>query len=353
MSTFTKIRYTPSTNRLKSKYRNPKVVAVKVVKRKKRTGLSTKEKKQVKKIISNRKEIKYTPSWYAYDDYAAYGNFIQPRIYGQAVLPGIFDANNNAVTCVGLQTGNYLNTASLEVNGTIANTFKPLGGFSMQRGDSSQTIDGDFAYMKSGCIKLQISAIINELGSQDTDPVATPLQFRVIQVRAKRDAAGTTPSVLNSLFLDLTNEKEGLNMSGSVKEVMKDFIVNRNVFTKVKDVSFKLTQPVKPSTQIGTASAAADLLSNVSCAQTPAYPNQKEMTLWLNKPSKKLRFKNIDDGAINAFEPINHDFVDYVVILCSRNTFYNSYQGIASNPSQSTQKCWTVSVTGQTKFKDC
>jgi hypothetical protein len=322
-------------------------------KRAKKTGLNAAEKKQVKKIISNRKEIKYCPVWYAYDDYAAYANYLQPRIYASSVLPNIFDPNNNALTCVGLQTGEYLNTASNEVNSAIPGTMYPLGGFGMARGDNSVTIDGDYAYMQSGCIKLEISAIINELGSQDTDPVSTPLQFRVIQVRAKRDAAGTTPSILNSLLLDLTNSREGLNMKGSTKEIMKDFIVNHNVFSKVKDISFKLTQPVKPSTQIGTASSAADLLSNVSCAQTPAYPNSKDLTLWLNKPTKKLRFKSTDDGAINAFEPVNHDFVDYVIILCSRNTFYNSYQGIASNPSQSTQKSWTVAVTGQTKFKDC
>lgn len=319
-----------------------------------KAGLSKTEKKQVKNIISDRKEIKYCPNWFAYDDYAVYANYLQPRIYAQSVLPGIYNNSNNALTCVGLQTGNYLNSASAEVNAALAGTFYPLGGFGMERGDSSQTIDGDFAYMQSGCIKLQINTLINELGSQDTDPVSTPLSFRILQVRAKAGhPTGTTPSILNSLLLDLTNEKQGLSMSGSVKEIMKDFPVNNNQFTKVKDIRFKLTQPVKPSTQIGTASAAADLLSNVSCAMTPAHPTQKEITLWLNKPKKKLRFRASDDTTQNYFEPVNHDFVDYVIILCSRDTFYNSYQGIASNPSQSTQKTWTVAVSGQTKFKDC
>jgi len=347
-----KIPNKPKTGpRLKFKYRKG---GKKAINRTKSSGLNKLEKTQVKKIISDRKETKYCPAWFKYDDYAAYGNYVQPRITGATTLSGIFDSADRAVTMVGLQTGQYLNTASQQVNAAYTvNPMYPLGGWGMERGDSSQTIDGDYAYLQSSCIKLQISAEIDEAGGEGSNAVSTPLQFRVLQLRSKKDAAGTTPSLMNDMFLDLVNEKEGLNMSGSVKEIMKDYKVNTNRFIKVKDFSFKLTQPVKPSTQIATASNVNALLSNLACAQTPAHPNQKDITLWLNKPSKKLRFRSTDDGASNYFEPVNYDYIDYVIILCSRNTFNDSYTTGGGTASQSTLNAWTVAVTGQTKFRDC
>lgn len=323
--------------------------------RRARQSLSKGQTKQVKKIISTRKESKYCPNWYAYDDYIAYAGYIQPRILASNVLTGIFDNANGACTCVGLQTGKYLNSASQAINAVYPGMMLPLGGFGMQRGDDSTSIDGDYAYLQSSHIKLQIACKVEEDGSEATNDVATPLDFRLIQVRVKKDAAGTTPNPLNELFVDLTNVKEGLSMSGSVKEIMRDFPINSNRFTKVKDIRFTLCQPVKPTTQT-TISASSALLSNVSCAPLPSYPNQKELTLWLNKPKKKLRFATLDDGTTNYFEPLNYDFVDYVFVIASRKTFYNSYMTgtqPGSMPSQNTSRCWTIAATGQTKYKDC
>lgn len=306
----------------------------------KKRGLNKIEKSQVKKIIANKKEFKFCPSWFNYDDYGAYAGFIQRRIVGTALAPNIYDVSNAPVTLVGLQTGNYLNTASTAVNTMAApygTAMYPLGGLGMLRGDSNTTIDGDFAYMQSSRVMLEISVDPAEANADIVNDTVTPLEFRLIQVRAKRDQAGVTPSLTNELFVDLTNDKEGLNMAGSVKEIMNDFPVNSARFTKVKDFRFKLTQPVQP----GYAG-----VTNSNSSPLPPYPNRKQLTLWCHKPSKKIRFSKTDDGAFNYYEPVNYDFVEYIIILCSRCT-YND------RDMSNTQESWTVAVQGQTKYRDC
>lgn len=320
----------------------------------KKTGLNKVEKKQVKKIISSRKESKYCPNWFAYDDYAQYGNFIQPRIVASSVLTGIYDQNNNACSCVGLQMGNYLNTASSQVNTLFPSTMYPLGGLGYERGDSSTTIDGDMAYLQSSQVRVQISALIQEAGQSQSDNVSTPLEFRVLHIKAKRDPAGTTPSLVGQLFLDLTNDAEGLGMSGSVKEIMSDYRPNTLRWKVKKDFKFCLQQPIKPSAQLITAGSnpPSEIISSASCAVMPSYPNQKELTFWLDKPKKKIRFARTDNGQNSYYEPLNTDLVETIIIICNRKTFYDSYSSSSSISSQATAKCWTISATGCTKVRD-
>ena len=317
-----------------------------------KAGLNKVEKKEVKAIIKSRKEDKYCPNWYQYDDFAAYGNFIQPAIQGQAICPGIYDSVNSAVTVVGFQLGHYLTSAAADVNTLLgAGTMSPLGGIGMERGDTSLSIDGDFATMRSCLLQLQINANVLTQGSADYDPVVSPMEFRLIQVRPKSNTpSGTTPSLVSSLFLDNTNVAEGLGGSGSVKEIIHDWRLNRNQFDVVKDFKFTLTNPIGPKLLYGTNQyGIAQALNNLG---SESLKNTKSINLWMNNPKKKIRFSTSDTG-LTYFEPTNYQFQEYVIILCSR-------RGVAQDapaqsipvPLPSTSRYWTVRSNGMTKYKE-
>lgn len=307
--------------------------------------LSTTQKKQVKKIIANRKEDKYCPAWFQYDDFSNYGNFIQPPLESGGVLPGVYNAGSLACSCVGMQLGNYLTTASTQVNTLLgAGTISPLGGIGMERGDTSTTIDGDYAYMQSCKLQLRITA--NTLGTGWKEAQCLPLEFRVIQVRPKSNTpSGTTPSLVSSLFVDNTNAAEGLGSSGSVTEVMQNWRINRNQFDVVKDFKFQLSnvqQPSIPATAAGNNSVAQTL------PMAPAFPNTKDIELWMNNPKKKLRFAPNDNGSTSYFETTNYQFNEYVIIIAARKYLNQSAPVLVPQSA----KFWQVRVNGMTKYRD-
>lgn len=333
----TRKNYSRSTRKNTTRKNRPKTPSAS------KKGLNKVEKKEVKKIISSRKESKYCPYWFQYDDFENYGNFIQPAITSTGTLPGIYNAGTNACSVVGLQMGNYLTTASTNLNSLIgAGTIKPLGGIGMSRGDTAQTIDGDYAYMQSSKLQLRITA--NTLGEGYVDAQCLPLEFRVIQVRPKANTpSGTTPSLVSSLFVDNTNAPEGLGASGSVTEVMCNWRLNRNQFDVVKDFKFQLSNVQQPSVLVGAGGpAVAETMPMIN-----AYPNTKDIELWMNNPKKKLRFATSDTGA-SYFEPTNYQFQEYVIILCARK-YIN--QGAPVFKPLSTGY-WQVRVNGMTKYKD-
>ncbi len=310
---------------------------------KKRQGLNTVERKQVKKIIANRKEDKYCPNWYQYDDFETTGGYIQPPLESGGVLPGIYNAGNLVCSCVGMQMGNYLTSSAVQVNTLLgAGTISPLGGIGMERGDTSTTIDGDYAYMQSSKLQLRITA--NTLGTGWKEAQCLPLEFRVIQVRPKSNTpSGTTPSLISSLFVDNTNAAEGLGASGTVTEVMKNWRLNRNQFDVVKDFSFQLSNPQQPSIQAAGNNSVAQ---TIPMAQ--AFPNTKDIELWMNNPKKKLRFAPSDNGSTSYFETTNYNFNEYVIILCARKYLNQSAPVLIPQSA----KFWQVRVNGMTKYRD-
>jgi len=316
------------------------------VRRKKATkakGLTTIEKKQVKSIVASRKELKYTSYWYNHDNY-------DPNLYtplqlapltSGVVLPNVYDALNGTVSIIGLQTGAYLNSASAQLDAALTAAgqgpiMTALGGYGMPTGDTSTTIDGNYAYFHSGRINLQINSIVASGNGGTVNDSVSPLCFRVIHVKAKADAAGTTPSLSGDLFRDMINNNAGLMSDMTLRQLMNDYGFNRDRFQVCKDVKFKLQEPVQP----GYAGYSANQpIRNLS------YPSQKNLTLWLDKPKKKLRFNSSDNGLTNQFEPLNYDFVNYIFVLCCREQTTNGEYS-------STAKRWTLTTQGQTKFRD-
>lgn len=332
-----KFVFNPKSKPFNPKWGTPKK-AKKPVKSKSKRGLNKVERKQVKSIVASRKEFKYCPNWYAYDDYAATGGYIQSTIQPDSYLDGVYDANSDrAVSGVGFQTGNYLNTASTAVNTVLPGTFMyPLGGYSMLRGDGNIEIDGDYAYNQSAFISLQINAIPASGNANVVEDTTFPLEFRFIQVKAKKVATGTTPSLNASLFLDMVNDGEGLQMSGSVKEAMVDYPINHNQFQKLHDFKFQLAQPVEPSYN-GQVSNQPQLQNTL--------PSQKNLKIWLPKTKKKIRFSDTNVISVNNHEPLNWDPTVYTIILCCRRS--GGREGYSN-----TDRAWTIKATGQSKFRE-
>lgn len=315
-------------------------------KRKLKAGLNKVEKKQVKKLVSSRKESKYCPAWFQYDDFAATGGFVQPFISATGTLPGIYNAGNQSCSVVGLQMGNYLTAASNDVNTLLgAGTIYPVGGIGMQRGDTATTIDGDYAFMQSSKLQLRITA--KTLGTGWADTQCLPLEFRLIQVRPKANTpSGTTPSLVSSLFVDNTNDAEGLGASGSVTEIMQNWRLNRNQFDVVKDMRFQLSNVQQPNVPTGTVNTISQTMPGIGGAAP--FPNTKDIELWMNRPKKKLRFAPSDNGSTTYYEPTNYQFQEYVIILAARKYLNNTAPVFVP----ASTKFWEVRVNGMTKYKD-
>lgn len=332
-------RQTSAIRRIQKAYRKSKA--------RKRAGLNKVEKKQVKKIVASRKESKYCPNWYNYDNFATTGGFLQATLVSPKVVPAIFDATDRTGSFYMLQTGHYLNAVSTAVNAVIPSSTYQLGGFGMERGDSGRELDGDYAYLQSSQISLNICADTLDSNNGDVyNPISSPLEFRVIQFRAKKDASGTSPNLLKALFNDFSNDRQGLNSVGSVKELMYDWRVNRDQLLVDKEIRFKLNNVIKPSTNVPMSAQSALIATACGGAGArPSYPNMKQLTLWLEKPKKKLRLNSADDGSVNYFEPLNFDFVTYILILCCRSTE-------AGGTTDTNSSAWSVRASGMTKYKD-
>lgn len=306
-------------------------------------GLTNVEKKQVKSIVAKRKELKYSRYWYNYDNFDPVNYTTQqlPPIGSGIVLPNVYDPLNNTVTIAGLQTGSYLNSASAQLDAALTAAgqgpvMNVLGGYGMPQGDTSTTIDGNYAYFHSGKVTLQINSIVASGNSGTVNDSISPLCFRIIHVKAKQDAAGVTPSLSGDLFRDMINNNAGFMSEMTLRQLMTDYSINRDRFELKKDIKFKLSEPVQP----GYAGNDA----NQPIRNLP-YPTQKTCTLWLDKPKKKLRMNNLDNGSTNQFEPLNYDFVNYIFVLCCREQTTNGEYS-------STLKRWTLTTQGQTKYRD-
>jgi len=337
MSKFT---FNPKSKPFYARGRAPKRAAPKR-RAPKKSGLNKVEKKQVKTIIASRKELKYCPNWKNYDHYdpANYSDTQLAPIQPSTILPNVYSVANGVTSIVGFQTGNYLNVVSQQLDTNLVAAGQnpcmyPLGGFGMERGDTSTTIDGNEVYFNAGKLNLQINTVVNQASSPN--PMINPLCYRVIHVKAKKDAAGVTPNVSGQLFRDMTNDNIGFMSDMTQRQLFHDFNFNRQRWTVMADKRFKLSQPLSPSF---TAPSVNQPVRNLP------HPTQKNLTLYFDKPKKKLRMGEVDNGTSNYFEPTNYDYIHYVFVICCR-------EQVNSADYSQTGKAWTITTQGQTTFRE-
>jgi len=311
-----------------------------------KTTLSKGQKKETrdiaKKEVSRGKEKRYG-SFFIYDNLATYivpaTNKTLIDSNGISNIPGVF---NGCASMCGFQTGYYANTATTELNNTFiaggatVPVMYPIGGYSMPNGSSSTEIDGEYAHDYQKMLNLRITMEVLTNNNEQID-CATPTSFRVLVVRAGTKQAGLTPSLVNSLFVDDINERAGIGGTAcSAKQIMSDWDINKNQFHKVKEYKFTLQNPSDPNTG-GTNTLIP------APGHLKAYPTERDLKIKLPVPKKKLRFAELDDGVSNNKEPVNYDFVTYVLIMASHDNI--------ANPTR-TSRYWSVRASGKSVFKD-
>ena len=331
-----------------SNYSMPHVVKRKVatrgLKKKNPTqvgGLTRKEQKQsraiAKKTISDKKERKYS-DFFIYDNLASYNppltNKMLVKNNGIREVPDVYDSGT---AFTGFQTGYYLNDASNELNTAFgAQVMYPLGGYSMPQGTTAETIDGEYGYDCTKILNLRIAMQYLDSSNEQID-ATYPTSFRVLVVKAGAKQAGQTPSLEESLFVDDKNERCGIGgQQCSAKQIMHDWKVNKNQFHKIKEYNFILQNNVDPNPSSSTTDTP--LTGN-----TTGYKNYKDLRILLPIPKKKLRFSITNVTDENAYEPVNYDFVHYILILASHS--------IDPNPNR-VCKNWSARISGQSSFKD-
>jgi hypothetical protein len=161
---------------------------------------------------------------------------------------------NNALSCLVLQTGSVLTNMNDEMNvdsgGTIAYA---LGGYALTQGTGAGQILGKYCKITSSYLNLNITmdptAISNNTG--DAFDASLPHQFRLIQVRARRDkmvAQGVhvndigEPSLGYNLFLDEQGKPKGL-ISDCATQDQFTWFVNKQMWTVVREERFTLSAP--------------------------------------------------------------------------------------------------------------
>ncbi|AXH76787.1 MAG: putative capsid protein [Cressdnaviricota sp.] len=317
----------------------------------KKRGLNKTEKKETraiaKRVIQTRKETKFCPTVYTYDDFTNPTALDLPAlgvgVNTAPVLSNIYNGTNQACTLIGLQGGYYFNETSNDLVNQFPNAVLPLGGLGMERGDTSTTMDGNYAYMQSRKLSLQINATPSREVDANKLPIyQAPLTFRLLHVTMKHNA-NVEPSLLRGLFVDHTGTKTGFASDGTVKDILYDWQINREQWTVHKDIKFKLQQIVAGAQAVLQNSAPVqDTRVYQAVGQnTPAYPQQKNISLWLTNTKKKLRFNTINNGTDNNFEMLNFNGQDYIFLITCRETVPNNLVGqqVADQVSVRAQMC--------------
>ena len=315
----------------------------------KKVGLNKVEKKQVKEIVKSKKETLYSDKWYRYDDAPDYADFLQKPLIGSSTISTIYNGAYQAATGLILQGGHYLNETSKTVNQQYSNMVYPMGGLGMERGVDNDDITGNYAYMNSRQINLQINAVPFQSAQTDKlNKYYRPLQFRVLHISMKA-AHLNLPDMLKSLFIDQLGNRVGLDETGSVKDLMYDWKINTDQFTVHKDFKIKLQQtPVYPATE---QIAGAAVTSGQAFDQGPKHPSQYNCSFWLERPKKKLRFATTNNGSNNYFEPVNANLQDYVLVFCTRYETCGN-PDVMNSVGVQTANEWQVRVSGTTKYRE-
>ncbi len=312
-------------------------------------GLNKVEKAQVKEIVKTKKEILYCDKWFRYDDAADYADYLQKPLIGSTAIQNIYNGTYQAASGLILQGGEYLNDTSTDVNAQFNNMVYPMGGLGMERGTAIQDIVGNFSYMNSRKVNLQINAVPFNDNGQAANKFYRPLQFRIMHVTIK-SAHLNLPNMVTDLFIDQNGTRIGLQQIGSVKDLMYDWKVNPDQFTVHKDFKIKLQQtPVSPISPM-SLQQSTPLLGQVF-DNGPRHPSQYNCSFWLERPKKKLRFAVTDNGVDNAFEPLNANLQDYIIVLCTRYETCGNPDAMNGVGPQTADQ-WQLRMSGVTKYRE-
>lgn len=276
-------------------------------------GLNPKEKKQVSSMIKGKRETFYLNTI----QYCA-GQIVANASEKQALHPQDCFQSGNKITMLALTTAEDLTTIGGDVNTNSVHTSgqrmfltggvraRDLGGI------AGASLDGDMGYMKSHLQRLKIhaSAILDENAQVDK---FIPLNFRVLVVQVNGNKpAGNLPTFTNigtngsspSLFRDKLDMKVGIDDQILPFEFTNNLRVDTKAFKVVRDIKFKLSNPVL-NKRAGSGGLASSRYT---------HPATKEIDLWLPQPKKPVKFNE------GTQLPENYDYRYYTFVFCSADS---------------------------------
>lgn len=246
------------------------------------------------------------------------------------------------VTGLVLQTGKYLTTDSTSLNGAAGDLCTAVGGYDIQQGAENNELVGKFGKITSTLqnIYIQMNATTNPGGTASARlSAAMPHQFRMIQVKARRDNSiaptvgpdsnALTPRLTDNLFLSLAGEESGLTNDWASLELF-DAIVNKSKWTVLKDTKFTLAA----NTVYGAAAAYPTSVKQ--------YPNMKKFKCYLPKPKGKTRWSFQVGTSVTYPQPVDYNYIVHTIILCR----------VMGTPAGFTSDNWCVQTNGHTVLID-
>jgi len=240
--------------------------------------------------------------------------------------------------------GNDVNSNSVHTTGQ--RLFLTGGCRARDLGDiEDASLDGDMGYMKSHLQKIKIHARTlwpsNESQNQDK---LIPMNFRVLVVQVNGNKpAGEVPSFTNvgstgspSLFRDRFNIKKGIDDQILPYEFTDALRVDTKAFKVVRDIKFKLSNPILFKNDSSSSS------TNLNQSSTNyQYPSSKELDLWLPQPKKPVKF---DEG---TQLPTNYDYRYYTFVFCTSDSTYGSANNLGT-----TEDRWCLESTSIARVQE-
>ena len=271
-----------------------------------------------------------------------YTNGVPSNYLGDLPAAGLTTAGlvNDALSCLVLQTGSTLTNMNAEMNTDSGQSIAyAIGGFALSQGVGAGQIVGKYCKYTSTYLNLNITMDPMDFNNQIEDTIDNilPHQFRVIQVRSRRDkmvAQGAQendigePSLGYNLFLNESGQPRGIISDCATQDPFTWF-VNRQMWSVLKDERFTLAGNVLTR----TTSNPIALSSNVH-----NYKSSRFKKYWLPKPSTKVRYPfGVATG--DTLEPVDFNYITHTIILC---------KSTCAGERPSTH--WNVQVNGATAF---
>jgi len=248
-----------------------------------------------------------------------------------------------ALSVLVLQTGRQLTSLNAGINTvTGADVCNTLDGYSVLTGTGGNRLLGSYAKLTSSYINMNITMDPVDYNNEIDDTIdnACPHQFRVIQVKARRDkmvspgnqvASYGVPSLSTNLFRDEAGNAKGITAQCATQDMFTWF-VNKQFWTILKDERFTLAPTLISRTTDNP------IMFNTN---GKSYPNSRFKKYWLPKPKTKVRFESNTVNDLIKNEIVDFNYVVHTIILC---------KNVSSGERASDH--WSVQANGATQFID-
>lgn len=216
-----------------------------------------------------------------------------------------------------------------------------MDGYSNINGTVENRLIGQYAKLTSTYMNINITMDPVQQGNEaDYINSALPHQFRLIQVKAKRNkmvnpglAVPNTghPNLGTNLFRNEEGNARGINSDCATQDVFTWF-VNKQFWIVLKDERFTLSAP----SYLSASSVNFQYAPNVNTHKSSRFKKY-----WLPKPKDKVIFRSHTVDGVARNEIIDYDYVTHTIILCK-----NTSSG--ERPSDH----WSIQANGATAFID-